>query len=296
MTLTIPFNSGRIAILSDLHANTYEHRGTDPIASLGLHAVVNDTLDGLIIAGDLTDGPARKWIQGLAQLTPHLPPERIYVMPGNHDYYGGTLSDDYLLAKHTRSVGAHYVQKEDLHHGDTRFLCCTLWTDFDLLGDAETAMGIAGSVMRDYSHIWVAPPAIPDEGDRITWQPSATEIEPADTLAVHRDHRTWLEDKLMSPHPWGKAGRTVVVTHHGAHLSVAGPVDGLTPAFHSDLTDLIERFAPSAWFFGHSHRRLRAMVGPTDVRNVSVGYCREFPRPESEYLFEAGLWVSHDGS
>ena len=50
MTLTIPFNSGRIAILSDLHANTYDHRGTDPIASLGLHAVVNDMLDALATA------------------------------------------------------------------------------------------------------------------------------------------------------------------------------------------------------------------------------------------------------
>ena len=296
MTLTIPFHSGRIAILSDLHANTYEHRRTDPIASLGLHAVVNDTLDGLIIAGDLTDGPARRWVKGLAQLTLHVPPERIYVMPGNHDYYGGTLSDDHLLAEHAQSVGAHHVQKEELLHGDTRFICCTLWTDFDLLADAETAMSIAGSVMRDYSRIRVAPPAGSDYGDGISWQPSATEIEPTDTLCVHRDHRAWLEDKLMSPHPCGKAGRTVVVTHHGPHLSVAGPVDGLTPAFHSDLTDLIARLAPSAWFFGHSHRRLRAMVGQTDVRNVSVGYCREFSRTESEYLLEAGLWVSHDGS
>jgi Icc-related predicted phosphoesterase len=296
MTLTIPFNSGRIAILSDLHANTYEHRGTDPIASLGLHAVVNDTLDGLIIAGDLTDGPARKWIQGLAQLTPHLPPERIYVMPGNHDYYGGTLSDDHLLAEHARSVGAHYVQKEELHHGDTRFLCCTLWTDFDLLADAETAMGIAGSVMRDYSHIWVDPPAGSDVGGGITWQSSAREIEPADTLAAHRDHREWLESRLMSSHPSGETGRTVVVTHHGPHLSIAGHVDGLTPAFHSDLSDLIGRFAPAAWFFGHSHRRLRTMVGRTDVRNVSVGYCREFLRSESQYLIDAGTWESHGES
>ncbi|UWR33016.1 metallophosphoesterase [Sulfitobacter sp. W027] len=296
MTLTIPFNSGRIAILSDLHANTYDHRGTDPIASLGLHGIVNDTLDALIIAGDLTDGPAPRWIRGLAQITPHVAPERIYVMPGNHDYYGGTLADDHLLAEHARSVGAHYVQKEELHHGDTRILCCTMWTDFDLLGDPETAMRIAGSVMRDYSRIWIDLSVGSAEGSGVTRQPLAREIEPADTLAVHRNHRKWLEDKLMSPHPCGEAGRTVVATHHGPHLSVAGSVDGLTPAFHSDLTDLIDRFAPSAWFFGHSHRRLRAMVGQTDVRNISVGYCREFLRSESEYLIDAGIWEGLDGS
>ncbi len=32
---------------------------------LDLHAIVNDTLDALIIAGDLTDGPAPRWIRGL---------------------------------------------------------------------------------------------------------------------------------------------------------------------------------------------------------------------------------------
>ncbi|SFD50167.1 Calcineurin-like phosphoesterase [Sulfitobacter brevis] len=296
MTLTIPYDSGRIAILSDLHADTYQRRGADPITSLGLHAIVNDSLDALIIAGDLTDGPAAKWIRGLAHLTPHIPPERIYILPGNHDYYGGTLQDDQLLAEHTQSVSAHFVQKEELLHGDTRVLCCTLWTDFDLLEDAETAMGIAGSVMRDYSRIWTDHTADSTAGIGDTWQPSASEIEPADTLAVHRDHRGWLESKLMTAHPDGEAGRTIVVTHHGPHLSVAGSVDGLTPAFHSDLTDLIERFAPAAWFIGHSHRRLRAMVGRTDVRNVSVGYCREFHVSESQYLINASIWESRRGS
>ncbi|MFG6664799.1 hypothetical protein ACGYKB_16165 [Sulfitobacter sp. 916] len=107
------------------------------------------------------------------------------------------------------------------------------------------------------------------------------QIQPSDTVIIHNEHKAWLEGKLKRSHFAGKAGRSVIVTHHGPHLSTAGPVDGLTPAFHSNLTNLIERFASDAWFFGHSHRRLRGTVGQTDLRNVSVGYYNEFHRSEN---------------
>ena len=293
MDHTIPYESGRIAILADFHIDSYERAGENVVTASGLERLFDGSLDALLIAGDLTNGPPTRWIRGLSYLTHHIAPERIYVIPGNHDYYGAALTDEHLLAEHARSIGAHFVQQAELRHGDTRLLCCTLWTDFDLVGDAEKAMGVAGRIMRDYSQIWKEIPVKPlATGDVIGWQPSVSEIEPEDILALHRDHRDWLERGLMTPHPAGDAGRTVVVTHHGPHLSVAGPIDDLTPAFHSDMTDLIERFEPDAWFFGHSHRRLRAIVGKTDVRNVSVGYAREFHRSESDYLIDACVWES----
>jgi len=67
----------------------------------------------------------------------------------------------------------------------------------------------------------------------------------------------------------------LVVTHHGPHPQVAGPLGALSPCFHSDLNALIDRHQPEAWFFGHSHYRLRAQVGMTDLRNVAIGYPRE---------------------
>jgi len=290
MNLTISYNSGHIAILSDLHLDSYVRTGSDFVTAHRLEVLFNYSIDALIIAGDLINGPGSRWKKGLELLSAHIAPERIYVFPGNHDYYGGSLVDDFILGEHTRSIGAHFVQKGELRHGDTRFLCCTLWTDFGLLGDAETAMVVAGRVMRDYSQIRKEIPA--STKDWVYRSDSIGHIEPSDILAVHRDHRGWLENKLMAPHPAGAAGRTVVVTHHGPHLSVAGPVDSIAPAFHSDMTDLIMRFEPAAWFFGHSHRRLRATVGQTDVRNVSVGYAGEIGRSESDYLIEASIWES----
>lgn len=78
MTHIIPYNSGRIAILSDLHLDRYARTGQDFMTAHGLEAVLDDTVDALIIAGDLTSGPAARWVTGLNRLTPHIAPERIY--------------------------------------------------------------------------------------------------------------------------------------------------------------------------------------------------------------------------
>ncbi|UOA16900.1 metallophosphoesterase family protein [Sulfitobacter dubius] len=290
MNCRIPYRTGRVAILSDLHIDSYMSSGRDVITSLGFETVIKDDLDALIIAGDLSDGPAARWGVALGQLAPHIAPSRIYIFPGNHDYFGGMIEDDNLLAQQTQAIGAHWAQRQKLYHGNTRFLCCTLWTDFDLLGDQNRAMNIAHRTMRDYERIRKNRPVTPGSGFQ---SPSyMPQILPSDTVIIHNEHKAWLESQLLRSHPARKAGRTVIVTHHGPHLSTAGPVDGLTPAFHSDMTNLIDRFAPDAWFFGHSHRRLRTTVGRTDLRNVSAGYCGEFHRSESKNFIETCIWES----
>ncbi|PVA06611.1 metallophosphoesterase [Thalassorhabdomicrobium marinisediminis] len=284
--------TGRVAILSDLHCDSYARAGRDPVGAHGLDSIIDGSLDAVIIAGDLTNGPPRRWGRALALLTRYVAPGKIYLLPGNHDYYNGALTDDPLLEAQARSAGAHFIQKSQLYHGDTRFLCCTLWTDFDLLGDAGEAMRVAQRVMNDYEKIWKSSFAPCSEEVELGWGSVARLIDPTDILALHQDHRAWLTESLNDPHRFDEGGRTVIVTHHGPHEAVAGPLDSLTPAFHSDMSDMIERFNPNAWFFGHSHRRLRATVGGTDIRNVSVGYPDEVGRQEAGDLFDACLWES----
>ena len=221
MTNKIHYRTGRIAILSDLHIDSYMSAGRDVITSLGIESVIDDDLDALIIAGDLSDGPAVRWGAALGQLAPHIAPDKIYIFPGNHDYFGGMLEDDNLLAQQAHSVGAHWAQRQELYHGNTRFLCCTLWTDFNLLGDQERVMNIAHRTMRDYERIRKGRPAPLGSGSQMrSYRPL---IEPSDTVTIHSEHKAWLEELLMTPHPAGEAGRTVIVTHHGPHLSTAGP-------------------------------------------------------------------------
>ncbi|WP_165390361.1 metallophosphoesterase [Thalassococcus sp. S3] len=270
-TLTIPFDTGRVVILGDLHLDSYDRLAVDPIAVLGLEFALQ-TADALILAGDLINGPASNWSKVFDNLAQHILPEKVYAFPGNHDYYNGSLGDDPLLEREAAKAGAHFVQERVLRHGTTRFLCCTLWTDFDLLGDQQTAMSVAQQLMRDYSRIVrPAPRSLLIDDNPVGWIPQPW-IKPEDVLMVHQDHCDWLGNALSQSHHVNDTGQTVVVTHHGPHPDVAGAIDALTPSFHSDLSDLIADYQPDSWFFGHSHRRLRARIEGTDIRNVSIGY------------------------
>ena len=286
--LTIPFETGRIVVLGDLHFDSYERQSWDPIAKLGLQGALSSA-DALILAGDLINGPGKNWSKVFHYLAQYILPVKIYAFPGNHDYYNGSLDDDDLLETEASKAGAHFIQKRVLIHGQTRILCCTLWTDFELLGNSADAMTTAQRIMNDYNRIARPSPKTPRLKDEpIGWQPQPW-IKPEDLAQVHRDYRAWLVDALSQPH---NAAQTVVVTHHGPHPDVAGTLDALTPAFHSDLSDLIYGFKPTAWFFGHSHRRLQATVAETDVRNISIGYPEELQGRSTSYLKKACMWES----
>ncbi|GAA4227557.1 hypothetical protein GGQ68_004381 [Sagittula marina] len=77
-----------------------------------------------------------------------------------------------------------------------------------------------------------------------------------------------------------------MITHHGPHPSAAGPIDGLTPAFHSNLTEVLERSDIDTWFFGHSHRGLSCTVAGTRIQNVSIGYPDEDHGDDEDDLAE----------
>lgn len=288
--LIIPYRSGRIAVLADLHWDSYARVGTNPIDAHDFLYDLTSGLDALIIAGDFANGPPQVWQTALCEMKQHLTIEHIYILPGNHDYYLHGLDGDAALARHAHEAGAKLIQKRELRHGDTRFFCCTLWTDFELSGYSALSKRVAQRGMQDYQRITKADPEQVPLSAEVVEPQRRVPITPEDTQAVHVDHRRWLEAALGTPHFAGELGRTAVVTHHGPHPAVAGEMDALTAAFHSDLSDLIQRYQPDVWFFGHSHRRLRARLGATDIRNVSVGYPGETLVPGSTRLVDVCTW------
>ncbi|AEM42754.1 metallophosphoesterase family protein [Ketogulonicigenium vulgare] len=255
-----------ILITADLHLDLWVRAGRDPFT--GVLPVLRD-LDALIIAGDLANNPKRNWPRALSRITRLVSPARIWVIPGNHDYYGAML-DDNVLARIAVETGANLAQKQVLTFGNYRLLCCTLWTDFALTGDPEAAMARAGMVMPDYGRIRRL------DGDLIT---------PEDTVAIHRDHLEWLTREMAKPWP----GQTVIVTHHAPGTAVSGPISGISPAFASDLDGWIEAHRPDYWFFGHTHRPLSARIRGAPVINVSVGYPDEVPEGGEAELLLRGL-------
>lgn len=251
-----------VLITADLHLDLWAHAGRDPFA--GIVPVLRD-LDALIIAGDLANDPQRSWPRALARLGRLVAPDRIWVIPGNHDYYGATL-DDILLAGIATEAGVSLAQKRVLTFGTCRIVCCTLWTDFALLGDPEAAMVRAEMGMLDYARIRRA------EGGL---------IRPEDTIEIHRDHLDWLTREIARP--W--QGQTIVVTHHAPSTAVSA----LSPAFASDLDDWIGAHRPDYWFFGHTHRPLSTRIRGAPVINVSLGYPDEVPEGGEAELLLRGL-------
>lgn len=282
--ILLPFQSGRLVIIANLHFDHFHHKARDPFIDHGLDRLDWSKIDGLIVAGDLSERPLIGWPHALDYLARFISPDRIAVLPGNQDFYGHCLDGEGALAAIAKSKGMIYAQKRVLHYGNTRVLCCTLWTDFALNGDPASAMRAAGDSMMDYRRIGRT--SIQIEG---RLHPVVPPVTPEDILAAHWDHRAWLEAELANPHGPGPDGQTIIVTHHGPHPSTVG-VDSrqspTAPASHSDLTDIITRHRPAHWFFGHSHRRLRATVGPTQIRNVSIGYPQERRFPGDHPLID----------
>lgn len=261
-----------IAVLADLHSDSWTRWAVDPLTAAGLDIAIHRRKpDLLVIAGDLSNDPVRNWPGILERLGRLIDPAKLVIVPGNHDYYHFRLDGEHILRELCSDAGAHLAQKEEIWVGATRILCCTLWTDFALAGDVQGATGTAIRVMNDYRMIRTGiEPGLPFE------RQDTRLITPRDTLALHLNHRAWLAAALREPHFAGHEGRTVVVSHHGPSPATAvGVIDALTPSFHSNLDGLIRATQPDAWFFGHSHRRCQARVGRTDIRNVSIGYPHE---------------------
>ncbi len=242
-----------VMIVADLHLDQWLQSGRDPFA--GLNADTLSSLDALIVAGDLADKPKVRWPHVLTHLAQYVDPAKTWILPGNHDYYQHVLDGDERLVSICADAGVHFTQKQVIIVGDTRYVCCTLWTDFALDGSREGGMYDAAKGMNDYKSIRLA-----KAGHR--------RIRPADVAHVHNDHRKWLERKLAETHD----GQTVVVTHH-APLSDCLPLDHPVPAaYASDLTALIDRYQPQEWLFGHTHIPVGLRRGQTTIRNVSLGY------------------------
>lgn len=230
----------RVRVLSDLHLE-----GNMPEAIPGAAA------DLVVLAGDI-----HNHAEGLRWAAENFDADvPVIYVPGNHEYYDGAFGAlDAAMRDTARSLGnVHYLNGDVYTSPDGRFrvLGTTLWTDFALFGDDEAtlaaAMTACARTMFDFNGViqvdWTAAGA-PMQGE-------SRALTPADTLALHRGARAWLEAELAKP--W--QGQTIVVTHHAPHrasLAERYANEIGSAGFVSDLGPLV---APPAalWIHGHTH-------------------------------------------
>lgn len=231
----------RIRLLSDLHLEFGDF--TPPAV----------TADLVVLAGDVDVGE-----RGVAWTRRHFEDVPVVYVPGNHEYYRGSLGHT-LAALRAAAHGStvRVLDNEACVVAGVRVLGATLWTDYALTGVPTLAMREAAQSMNDFRHIR-------DE----RWR----RIAPADLAERHAHSRAFLVRTLAEPFP----GPTVVVSHHApAAQSVAARLtrDGhLSAAYASRLEALMAEADIALWLHGHVHESLDYRAGTTRVVCNPRGY------------------------
>jgi len=235
----------RLHILSDLHLEYSE-------VSLP-HA----KSDVMVLAGDIHTGT-----DGIAWANRVRSSRDIIYVPGNHEFFGREYHDTIrAMESACAATGVRFGHRNQFVIGDIRFVCATLWTDFELSGPdtRHAAMDLVGTSAKDFGRI------------RLRDGETSRRLRPQDTLEFHRADRLFLDRQLNTPF----AGRTVVVTHFlPSRRSVARQFEPslINTYFASSLDRLIEDYRPALWIHGHTHETFDYSIGPTRVICNPRGY------------------------
>jgi Icc-related predicted phosphoesterase len=236
----------RLWILSDLHLELT--RGWDLPSE---HE--RPDFDVLVVAGDLTTRMERgvSWLQDRVAA-------RVVYVAGNHEFYGTDIDRTVEKAR-AAAAGSniHVLQNDAVTIDGITFIGATMWTDFDLFGDAEYAMMAAAESMNDYR--------------KIRLRNYELRLRPKHTLQRHMESRDFIARELRRR----ETGRRVVVTHMGPHPDCARrgfERDISSAAYTSDCSDLIAEGAPALWIYGHTHESRDFTAGATRIVTNAKGY------------------------
>ena len=215
--------------------------------------------DVVVLAGDIGVG-----LDGLRWIQARFPDRPVIYVPGNHEFYHQDIAlIDELKAEAPGNL--HVLNDNQVIIDGVRFLGSTLWTDFALFGEADKFFAIqaARQRMTDFS-------IIHKHGQRFT---------PEDAIRLHTASRDWLARMLAEPFD----GATVVVTHHAPSSRSVHPRyahDLLTPAFASNLENLMDGGRAALWVHGHMHESFDYEVYGTRVVCNPRGYAPEALNPD----------------
>ena len=237
----------KIQIASDLHLEFPENRDFLEKNPIIPKAKI------LLLAGDIVSDNKRdkaefffkKWQNDF---------KLIIEVPGNHDYYGGTISS---VLPSWHELAPNHVKMNNT--GQTfygiKFICSTLWSYVPSQSETYTHRSI-----NDYHQIRKKSP---DDMRNLTVK---------DTNEFNKISVAYLYEELQKPFD----GKIVVLTHHLPSNKCISPKfynSPLNPAFVNSLDDLIQfNQQISLWVHGHSHDFRDIKIGNTRVVRNPLGY------------------------
>jgi Icc-related predicted phosphoesterase len=233
----------RIRVLSDLHRE-FGHEKLPEVAA-----------DVVVLAGDIDRGT--KGVAWARQTFPGVP---VLYVAGNHEHYDERIGC--LLEKLRESAAGsnvHILENETFGVDCYHFFRATLWTDFSLFDDRQSAMLTAGAKGTGIT------------GYRKIRRHDTGKLQPKHTAMLHADTRLALTQFLAG----GDRTRSVVITHYAPTIeSVATgkEADLISAGYVSKMDDFIALHGPALWVHGHIHENRYYGIGNTRILNNAFGY------------------------
>jgi len=245
----------KILVLSDLHLS---HQSFAVVMD---GARIDAQADVVVLAGDIDDG-----LGGFRWAREAFPDKPIVMVAGNHEYYEKHWMrhvDDMRDAANTHDID--FLEADGIDLAGVRFLGCSLWTDFELLGTDKKAiaMRVAKTKMNDFHCIRMSRYA------EFHWVHSKY-LTPELSALRHQGSVAWLTKKLEKG---GEAKKTVVVTHHAPHpnsVPANFSKDLLSAAYASNLSRLMGH--AGLWIHGHMHHSVDYTINGTRIICNPRGY------------------------
>lgn len=245
----------RIHVLSDLHIDFGDFKLPDVDSDI------------LVLAGDTSEG-----MLGTIQASNWAQNKPVVMVAGNHEFYKGVWPDHLVRMRTAAGFNQdlHVLENESVVLNGTRFLGCTLWTDFKLFGPAMEIHSrmVARKNMNDYQFI--------KNADGSKFDPHLSQI-------AHQRSVAWLRYMLDTPF----SGPTVVVTHHAPSQLMLNSRfrrdDPLNPAYASHLEYLMDGNKVKLWISGHTHHSTQATINDTRLVSNCRGYVGDYDRPDPNF-------------
>lgn len=246
-------NAMKAWIISDIHTSRIDRLWSRPL--------VPPDADVCICAGDVTSELAASLDYMLANIEPVMP---VVLTLGNHEYYGLTV--DQAIARARRKVAGsqvHLLENDTVEIGGVKFIGATLWTDFEIATGrededvpAEVRLAKARAEIKHHA---------------IDFFEIRSDRRPGDFVDVDelRDRHIASRDFIARELEGTTYNQPSVVLSHHAPLqdSLDWRFEGnpSNAAYASDLSGMIEAYAPKYWVHGHIHRNRDYMHHQTRI-------------------------------
>lgn len=235
-----------IQYCSDLHLEFSDNKhflNTAPLLPKG---------EILILAGDIIPfSQIQKASSFFDYVADHF--NRVYWIPGNHEYYGSDITERSGSFKETIRSNVFLINNEVVETNNTTFVFSTLWSAISPAAEWDIASGMA-----DYKLI----------------QNGMSGFRPIHSSRIHKTSLSVIKQAVQN----ATTSNIVVATHHVPtflHYPAQYKHSVLNEAFATELWPFIEVSPINYWIYGHHHSNVANFtIGHTRMLTNQLGYVK----------------------